>query len=92
MIKKIRVNISISNDMYEKIKQYDLSLSLFVEIRLREYFTLIEKPNQYQNTIYTQETHNQQQQPQNVTTKTFLQQEECGRRDLNPSFKLGKLK
>ena len=93
--KKIRTNISLSKDMYDKIKQYDLSLSPFVEIRLREYFALIEKPDyQYQHTQYTQETHvKQQRQSQNVTnktSKTFPQQRECGYRDSNPSDWLGK--
>jgi hypothetical protein len=55
---RIRTNISISKDMYDKIKHYDFALSPFVEIRLREYFALIEKPgNQYQHTIFTQEAH-----------------------------------
>ena len=69
--KKIRTNISLSKDMYDKIKQYDLSLSPFVEIRLREYFALIEKPSyQHQDTQYTQDTYvKRQRQSQNVTKK-----------------------
>ena len=65
---KIRTTITINKDLLKKAKQYDISISSFLDIELRRYLAFIEG-----------KTHSESKQ-------------ECGRRDLNPSFKLGKLK
>jgi hypothetical protein len=95
---KIRTNVTLSREIFNLAVDYNLNLSSFLENKLVEYF-LQRKQLSGMYCIasdtqpYTPNTHvKQQRQSQNVTTNTSPQQEECGRRDLNPSFKLGKLK
>ena len=94
---RIRTNITLSREVFNMACDYKINLSSFLESQLINYFNMrhqlfnqgkIQYPTQY-----TPETHvKQQRQSQNVVKKSSPQQEECGRRDLNPSFKLGKLK
>jgi hypothetical protein len=94
-IKRIRTNVTLPPVLFQKVKDYDLNLSAFLQIKLVEYFTYIEGKVTHPQTMhpYTLITQNQQTQPtKKQQGKSSDLQEECGRRDLNPSFKLGKLK
>ena len=41
-IKRIRTNVTLPPILYQKVKDYDLNLSAFLQIKLVEYFTYIE--------------------------------------------------
>ena len=64
---KRKLTLAIDEDLLKIVKDPDINISSFLEIRLREYITLVE----------------------GIAIKDG---DKCGRRDLNPSFKLGKLK
>ncbi len=64
---KRKLTLAIDKDLLKKVKDRDINISSFLEIRLREYIALIDGSTG------------------DIAGK-------CGRRDLNPSFKLGKLK
>jgi hypothetical protein len=61
------VTLGINKELCECVKNYNINISSFLEIRLREYIALVEGI-------------------------AHIEKKQCGRRDLNPSFKLGKLK
>jgi hypothetical protein len=65
-IKRIRTNVTLPPLLFQKVKDYDLNLSAFLQIKLVEYFTYIEGSVPHQQTMhpYTLITHNQQQQQQ----------------------------
>ena len=97
-ISRVRTNITLSREMYNLAVDYNLNLSAFLENKLVEYF-LQRKQLSGMYCIasdaqpYASNTQNQQVQPTKKSGgKTTDLYEECGRRDLNPSFKLGKLK
>ena len=90
----IRTNVRISKFVFNKAIDYNVSLSQFLEIKLREYFYMIEQnsisPNIHpQVDSCTQDTQPLKKRKGGKITNSYG---ECGRRDLNPSFKLGKLK
>jgi hypothetical protein len=62
---KVRTIITIEKDLLEKARKYNLSISGFIDIKLREYLALIDQ----------------------VSKKN---KSECGYRDLNPGYWLGK--
>jgi hypothetical protein len=64
---KQKLTLAIDQNLLKKVKDYDINISSFLEIRLREYIAVVE----------------------GVSVNNG---DKCGRRDLNPSFKLGKLK
>lgn len=39
---KARTNVSINKELLEKARKYDLNVSSFLDLKLREYFALIE--------------------------------------------------
>ena len=39
---KVRTNITINKELLKKVRKNDLNLSAFVDIKLKEYFALIE--------------------------------------------------
>ena len=41
-MKKIRTNVTLNEDVFKKAKKYNIIISSFLEIRLREYIALIE--------------------------------------------------
>ena len=63
---KQKLTLAIDQDLLKKVKDCDINISSFLEIRLREYIALVEGI-------------------------AINDGGECGRRDLNPSYKLGKL-
>ncbi len=77
---KIRTTITINKDLLKKAKHHSISISSFLDIELRRYIALIEgkqtNPHKFSEESNQSEIHN-----------TF----ECGHRDSNPGYKLGKL-
>jgi len=41
-MKKIRTNVTLNEDVFKKAKKYNIIISSFLEIKLREYIALIE--------------------------------------------------
>ena len=64
---KQKLTLAIDQELLKKVKDSKINISSFLEIRLREYMSVIDRVS-------------------------IVGGAECGRRDLNPSFKLGKLK
>lgn len=58
-IKRIRTNVTLPPVLYQKVKDYDLNLSAFLQIKLVEYFTYIEGsvPQQQMMHPYTPTAH-----------------------------------
>ena len=63
---KRKLTLAIDEDLLKKVKDCDINISSFLEIRLREYIALVEGI-------------------------AINDGDKCGRRDLNPGYKLGKL-
>ena len=75
---KQKLTLSVNKNVIQKARKHDINISTFLEIRLNEYISLLEG-----NTINNKEE---------VFGSAFSKKGECGRRDLNPGYKLGKLK
>jgi hypothetical protein len=75
---KQKLTLSVNKNVVQKAREHDINISTFLEIRLNEYISLLEG-----NTINSKEE---------VFDSDFSKKAECGRRDLNPGYKLGKLK
>ncbi len=75
---KQNLTLTVNKNLIKKARKHDMNISSFLEIRLNEYFALIEG--------------NSENNQKNVFGTAFSKKAECGRRDLNPSYKLGKLK
>jgi hypothetical protein len=61
-IKRVRTNVTLTPLLFQKVKDYDLNLSAFLQIKLAEYFAYVEGNVTHTSTIqpYTQKTHNQE--------------------------------
>ena len=75
---KQKLTLSVNKDVIRKARKHDINISTFLEIRLNEYISLLEG-----NSINNKKE---------VFGSDFFKKAECGHRDLNPSYKLGKLK
>ncbi len=75
---KQNLTLTVNKDLIKKARNQGMNISSFLEIRLNEYFALLEG--------------NSQNNQKEVFGTAFFKKAECGRRDLNPSYKLGKLK
>ena len=77
-IKRIRTNVTLPPLLFQKVKDYDLNLSAFLQIKLVEYFTYIEGnvPNQQTMHPYTLITHNQQQRQQQNKEKSVTKNQQ----------------
>ncbi len=75
---KQKLTLSINEKTLKKAREKDINISSFLEVRLWEYIALIEG--------------NLQNIQKGVFCTAFSKKAECGRRDLDPSCKLGKLK
>lgn len=64
---KIRTNITLSPIIFQKVKDYDLNLSTFVQMRLIEYFTYLEG-----NTLFTQNVQSYTLNTQKETPKKHM--------------------
>ncbi len=91
---RIRTNIILSREVFNMAVDYKINLSSFLETSLLNYFAMrqqifnqgkIQYPTKYTPGAPAQQTKKH-------VDKTAQYLEKCGRRDLNPSFKLGKLK
>ena len=92
-IKRIRTNVTLPPILYQKVKDYDLNLSAFLQIKLVEYFTYIEGsvPQPQMMHPYTPTAHYGVATKQGKSGgKTSNQQIGCGYRDSNPGDWLGK--
>jgi len=60
-IKRVRTNVTLTPMLFQKVKDYDLNLSSFLQIKLAEYFAYIEGNIPRTQTIqtYTPDTHHQ---------------------------------
>ena len=93
---RIRTNITLSRVVFNMAVDYKINLSQFLENQLLQHFAMRQQifnqgKIQYPTvTSYTLGIPAQQAKKQGGKTAQYM--EECGRRDLNPSFKLGKLK
>ena len=54
--KKIRTNITLNDDIFYKAKKYNIILSSFLEIKLREYIAIIEE-NSVRSISIISDTH-----------------------------------
>ena len=75
---KQKLTLSVNKNVVKKAREHDINISTFLEIRLNEYISLLEG-----NALNNKEE---------VFYSDFSKKAECGRRDLNPGYKLGKLK
>jgi hypothetical protein len=75
---KQKLTLSINEKTLKTAREHGINISSFLEFRLNEYFALLGGISQ----------NNQKE----VFGTAFFKKAECGRRDLNPSYKLGKLK
>ena len=75
---KQKLTLSVNKNVVKKAREHNINISTFLEIRLNEYISLLEG-----NAVNNKEE---------VFGSDFSKKAECGRRDLNPSYKLGKLK
>ena len=75
---KQKLTLSVNKNVVKKAREHDINISTFLEIRLNEYISLLEGKAINNN--------------KEVFGSDFSKKVECGRRDLNPSYKLGKLK
>ena len=75
---KQKITLSVNQNVVKKARKHDINISNFLEIRLNEYIALLEGI--------------QMNNRKEVFNTDFSKKTECGCRDLNPSYKLGKLK
>ena len=75
---KQKLTLSINEKLLAEARENEINISSFLEIRLNEYFALLDGKSQ----------NNQEE----VFGTAFSIKAVCGRRDLNPGNKLGKLK
>jgi hypothetical protein len=70
-IRRIRTNVTLTPQLFQKVKDSDLNLSAFLQIKLTEYFAYIEGNVPHSQTIqtYTPETHHQSTPPGKTTGK-----------------------
>lgn len=58
-IRRVRTNVALTPLLFQKVKDYNLKLSAFLQIKLAEYFAYIEGNQPYMQTQqpYTPKTH-----------------------------------
>jgi len=65
---KARINVTISKDLLERARKYDINVSAFLDIKLREYFAYIEGMSHTQiMQTYTPNTQSKTTQKQQKT-------------------------
>ena len=51
-MEKVRTNVTLNEDVFKKAKKYNIIISSFLEIKLREYIALIEGKTQNQQKVF----------------------------------------